>query len=152
MASNLPSRSLEPIFTVARSRSRCVAASNRFAIRQTQRGLTSTNGKLSEQKQASASSEEKHSLPRWSYTPPGAKAPFRLRDLQDRKPHYKVNEDPAILDRFYVRMLGNGGDKLLSDEVKWLAVTHKSFDQGRRGYNERLAFLGMYQYFINKIA
>lgn len=32
---------------------------------------------------------------------------------------------------------------MLSDEVKWLAVTHKSFDQGRRGFNDRLAFLGM---------
>jgi large subunit ribosomal protein L15 len=39
-------------------------------------------------------------------------------------------------------LLGNGGDKVLSDETKWLAVTHKSFDQGRRGFNDRLAFLG----------
>lgn len=39
-------------------------------------------------------------------------------------------------------MLGPGGDKVLSDEVKWLAVTHKSFDHGRRGHNDRLAFLG----------
>lgn len=34
------------------------------------------------------------------------------------------------------------GHKILTDEVKWLCVTHKSFDQGRRGFNERLAFLG----------
>lgn len=39
-------------------------------------------------------------------------------------------------------MLGEGGDKILSEEVKWLAVTHKSFDQGRRGFNDRLAFIG----------
>lgn len=32
---------------------------------------------------------------------------------------------------------------MLTDEVKWLAVTHKSFDHGRRGFNDRLAFLGM---------
>lgn len=25
---------------------------------------------------------------------------------------------------------------------QWLAVTHKSFDHGRRGFNDRLAFLG----------
>lgn len=31
---------------------------------------------------------------------------------------------------------------MLSDETKWLAVTHKSFDHGRRGFNDRLAFLG----------
>ncbi|KAK3066442.1 hypothetical protein LTS18_001719 [Coniosporium uncinatum] len=39
-------------------------------------------------------------------------------------------------------MLGNGGEKVLTDEVKWLAITHKSFDHGRRGFNDRLAFLG----------
>jgi dsRNA-specific ribonuclease len=42
----------------------------------------------------------------------------------------------------YIRMLGQGGDSMLSDEVKWLAVTHKSFDHARRGFNDRLAFLG----------
>lgn len=41
-----------------------------------------------------------------------------------------------------MKMLGKDGDKLLSEDVKWLAVTHKSFDQGRRGFNDRLAFLG----------
>lgn len=35
---------------------------------------------------------------------------------------------------------------MLSEEIKWLAVTHKSFDQGRRGYNDRLALLGMLYY------
>jgi hypothetical protein len=34
---------------------------------------------------------------------------------------------------------------VLSDEVKWLAVTHKSFDHGRRGFNDRLAYLGVFQ-------
>lgn len=80
--------------------------------------------------------------PRWSYTPPAAKAPFSLH-LDSKRPEFSVNEDPAILDRFYIRILGKDGDKLLSDEIKWLAVTHKSFDQGRRGFNDRLAFLGM---------
>ncbi|KAF7592061.1 hypothetical protein BBP40_000726 [Aspergillus hancockii] len=79
--------------------------------------------------------------PRWSYTPPRAKAPFSLR-LNTKRRDYPVNSDPKVLDEFYIRMLGNDGDKLLSDEVKWLAVTHKSYDQGRRGFNDRLAFLG----------
>lgn len=80
--------------------------------------------------------------PRWSYTPPRTKAPFSLHN-NGQGPKFHVNSDPALLDKFYVRLLGQGGDKLLSDEVKWLAITHKSFDQGRRGFNDRLAFLGM---------
>lgn len=32
---------------------------------------------------------------------------------------------------------------MLTEDVKWLAVTHKSYDHGRRGFNDRLAFLGM---------
>lgn len=60
---------------------------------------------------------------------------------------YIVNKDPEKLDRVYIKMLGRGGDGMLTDEVKWLAVTHKSFDHGRRGYNDRLAFLGMYRSF-----
>ncbi|KAL9117438.1 MAG: hypothetical protein Q9187_006026 [Circinaria calcarea] len=68
-------------------------------------------------------------------------APFRLRP---RNPEdiYRVNEDPERLDQVYIRILGSEGDKLLTDEVKWLAVTHKSFDHGRRGFNDRLAFFG----------
>lgn len=68
-------------------------------------------------------------------------APFRVRPLP-RGPVFKVNEDPRKLDDAYNRMLGQGGDKMLTEEVKWLAVTHKSFDHGRRGFNDRLAFLG----------
>ncbi|KAJ5303827.1 uncharacterized protein N7443_003487 [Penicillium atrosanguineum] len=79
--------------------------------------------------------------PRWSYTPPRTKAPFSLR-MHSKRPDFHVNADPALLDEFYTRMLGNEGDKMLSEETKWLAVTHKSFDQGRRGFNDRLAFLG----------
>lgn len=71
------------------------------------------------------------------------KAPVRLRESPN-KTEFKVNSDPAVLDNFYVRMLGQNGDKLLSEEVKWQAVTHKSFDQGRRGFNDRLAYFGMF--------
>jgi large subunit ribosomal protein L15 len=53
-----------------------------------------------------------------------------------------INSDPQKLDQMYVRFLGKDGDKMLQDETKWLAVTHKSFDHGRRGFNDRLSFLG----------
>ncbi|KAJ8109424.1 hypothetical protein OPT61_g7473 [Boeremia exigua] len=79
--------------------------------------------------------------PRWQQTPPRMQAPFRIRPAA-KGGVFKVNEDPKKLDDAYVRMLGPGGDKVLDDEVKWLAVTHKSFDHGRRGFNDRLAYLG----------
>lgn len=53
-----------------------------------------------------------------------------------------MNKDPRRLDEMYSRFLGRDGPKLLSEESKWLAVTHKSFDHGRRGFNDRLAYLG----------
>jgi large subunit ribosomal protein L15 len=81
--------------------------------------------------------------PRWQQTPPRMMAPFRVRP-QAKGGVFKVNEDPKRLDDAYIRMLGPGGDKMLGDEVKWLAVTHKSFDHGRRGFNDRLAYLGMW--------
>ena len=69
------------------------------------------------------------------------KAPFRSR-IKPLDNDYFVNEDPEVLDQAYRRMLGSRGDTMLSEEVKWLAVTHKSFDQGRRGFNDRLAYFG----------
>ncbi|TVY21157.1 hypothetical protein LARI1_G001472 [Lachnellula arida] len=69
------------------------------------------------------------------------KAPFPWKP-QDPSKVFQCNEDPEKLDRFYINFLGRGGDTMLADEVKWLAITHKSFDQGRRGFNDRLAFFG----------
>jgi large subunit ribosomal protein L15 len=69
------------------------------------------------------------------------KAPFRIRPVA-KGGVFRCNEDPKRLDDAYVRMLGPNGASVLSDEVKWLAVTHKSFDHGRRGFNDRLAFFG----------
>jgi len=80
--------------------------------------------------------------PRWKQTPPRMMAPHRIRP-KARGGVYQVNEDPKKLDDAYIRMLGPGGDKILGEDVKWLAVTHKSFDHGRRGFNDRLAYLGM---------
>ncbi|KAA6413082.1 MAG: rnase iii domain [Lasallia pustulata] len=68
-------------------------------------------------------------------------APFRSRPRPLHNTFY-VNEDPRLLDQVYIKVLGSGGQRVLTEEVKWLAVTHKSFDHGRRGYNDRLAFLG----------
>ena len=95
--------------------------------------------------------EIEHSQPpRWQATPPRMKAPFRSKPPPRKPSEYTVNEDPAVLDRVYVEVLGKDGDHVLTEEVKWLAVTHKSFDQGRRGYNDRLAFLGMVALFQGK--
>jgi len=69
-------------------------------------------------------------------------APYRVRPKNDND-DFPVNEDPRLLNSAFVNILGAEGDKGLPDEVKWLAVTHKSFDHGRRGFNDRLAFLGM---------
>ncbi|RVX72786.1 hypothetical protein B0A52_03139 [Exophiala mesophila] len=70
------------------------------------------------------------------------KAPVKSRLINPDVTPLVCNSDPRKLDDMYIRFLGKGGDKLLSDEVKWLAVTAKSFDHGRRGFNDRLAFLG----------
>lgn len=80
--------------------------------------------------------------PRWASTPPRMKAPFRSKPPVANN-DFQVNTDPKYLDSVYQRVLGTGGDEILTEEVKWLAVTHKSFDHGRRGYNDRLAFLGV---------
>jgi large subunit ribosomal protein L15 len=89
-----------------------------------------------------ARTEELSERPRWSYTPEKMKAPFHPR-IKDPKMAFTCNEDPNLLDAMYVKILGRGGEKVLPDEVKWLAITHKSFDKGRRGFNDKLAFFGM---------
>lgn len=88
---------------------------------------------------------EPESPPRWSHTPPAMKAPYRASPPKEQVRVLVCNSDPQKLDEVYVRFLGRGGDKLLSDESKWLAVTAKSFDHGRRGFNDRLAFFGLFR-------
>lgn len=84
------------------------------------------------------------STPRWSQTPAGMKAGLQMDFAKNPKNKvWVVNNDPARLDQMYETLLGQGGSKMLPEELKWLAVTHKSFDQGRRGFNDRLAMLGM---------
>jgi large subunit ribosomal protein L15 len=108
--------------------------------------LRPTSNPYSQRKFSSSPScaeQEQVEKPRWAYTPPGAKAPVSLNAIESKRPHFPVNEDQAVLDKFYISLLGKEGDKVLSENIKWLAVTHKSFDQGRRGFNDRLALLGM---------
>jgi hypothetical protein len=127
--------------TSARAARTALCSACRFACPSTTAGpatVISRRGLSTATEQAPADIADK---PRWSYTPPSAKAPFSLR-FDSKRREFPVNSDPKTLDQFYIRMLGADGDKLLSEEVKWLAVTHKSFDQGRRGFNDRLAFLG----------
>lgn len=69
------------------------------------------------------------------------KAPIRINP-RNRNMDFAVNEDPKKLDEVLARLLGQGTEDWLPQEVKFLAVTHKSFDYGRRGFNDRLAFLG----------
>ena len=94
----------------------------------------STSRSLREDEQASG-------IPRWKATPKRMKAPYRMRPEPSNNT-FIVNEDPYTLDKAYKRLLGANGDKILSEERKWQAVTHKSFDQGRRGHNEILACYG----------
>ncbi|TGJ79378.1 hypothetical protein E0Z10_g9396 [Xylaria hypoxylon] len=88
-------------------------------------------------------SESAAEAPRWSYTPEQMKAPFSPHIIMDpTRSRWHVNADPKKLDDALRSFFGRDGDRLLPEELKWLAVTHKSFDQGRRGFNDRLAFLG----------
>lgn len=103
---------------------------------------TSISCRQEEERYGNRGRELREGTPRWQSTPPRMKAPFRLKSPVENN-DFPVNEDPSRLDKVYTRVLGRGGDKMLTEEVKWLAVTHKSFDHGRRGYNDRLAFLGM---------
>lgn len=83
--------------------------------------------------------------PRWAYTPEGMIGAhgFSLNKIKvPSRAIWHVNEDPTKLDDFYERFLGLHGQRMLPEEVKWLAVTHKSFDYGRRGFNTRLAYFG----------
>ncbi|KAG6002387.1 hypothetical protein E4U21_003147 [Claviceps maximensis] len=91
----------------------------------------------------SESESQSRPPPRWSQTPAGMKARFQLDHAKSpANKIWSVNNNPGRLDDMYNRFLGPGGSKMLPEELKWLAVTHKSFDQGRRGFNDKLALMG----------
>jgi large subunit ribosomal protein L15 len=97
--------------------------------------------------EAPETASEQQERPRWSYTPERMKGPgFSINIVKDpSRTVWHNNDDPAKLDAMYNRLLGSKGDRMLPDEIKWLAITHKSFDQGRRGFNTRLAYFGGFQ-------
>ncbi|KAK5116197.1 hypothetical protein LTR62_008523 [Meristemomyces frigidus] len=94
-------------------------------------------------------------LPRWQQPPPRMKAAFRLRPMPNQ-PEWRVNDKIEPLNEMYDNFIGRAGEgardqagvqgtkgsDLLPEEVKWLAITHKSHDHGRLGFNDRLALLG----------
>lgn len=108
------------------------------SLRHPSRGLATS---ITRQDEYSAPSEER---PRWQGAPERMYAPVRIPKNYARPSDiFPVNTSSSVLNEAYVNILGNGGDEVLTEEVKWLAVTHKSFDHGRRGYNDRLSVLGM---------
>ncbi|KAI0437954.1 RNase III domain-containing protein [Xylaria telfairii] len=93
--------------------------------------------------EAEAEAKATAEAPRWSYTPERMKAPFSPHITKNpSRSVWKCNDDMNKLDQALNNFLGRDGERMLPEELKWLAVTHKSFDQGRRGFNDRLAFLG----------
>ncbi|KAK3373108.1 ribonuclease-III-like-domain-containing protein [Lasiosphaeria ovina] len=106
--------------------------------------LETPNATPSEQHGQPAQPGQVEEKPRWSFTPPKMSIfPFPLSRAKDpRRKIWSNNEDPEKLDAMYNRFLGPSGELMLPDEIKWLAVTHKSFDFGRRGFNTKLAYYG----------
>lgn len=137
-----PSRSL--LRSLKSSPCQC-SRSKRVPQVQQQRYIASTPSSQPSDKTQQQVSAETKNTPRWAQTPPAMKAPVRTRPYPAGREEFLVNQDPAKLDAMYARLLGKNGPKMLGDETKWLAVTHKSFDHGRRGFNDRLSFLGMSQ-------
>lgn len=118
------------------NRSSTAAAAAAPALRSS---FSTTPARPNEAPDASSRTE----VPRWAQTPERMKAPFSPHVTKDpARSKWKVNSDPKKLDAALNNFLGPTGDRMLPDELKWLAVTHKSFDQGRRGFNDRLAYLG----------
>ncbi|KAF3941127.1 hypothetical protein ABW19_dt0209410 [Dactylella cylindrospora] len=84
--------------------------------------------------------------PQMSAPPPGYRMnkitrPFVPVATHVRVP-FPVNESLEVLDEMYIKLLGEGGDKALTEAVKWQCVTHKSFDHGLQPYNLKLTFFG----------
>lgn len=147
MSRGLPGQCLSSLQRTRQSRSSCKFLSSSIpGAQRSQRSFATSQFKEGSEDISYSSrydeDVEDSPPPRWRTTPARMKAPFRSKPPPLKPSYFPVNEDPKVLDKVYVEVLGNNGDQVLTEEVKWLAVTHKSFDQGRRGYNDRLAFLG----------
>lgn len=141
-----PSRSaFAPACTTLR---RCSSSAQSVAHRlgQPARRISSTAARNNTETETAEAPAEERPRPRWSYTPERMKGPgFSINIAKDpSRTIWHNNEDPAKLDAMYNRLLGPNGDRMLPEEIKWLAITHKSFDQGRRGFNTRLAYFGAF--------
>lgn len=141
------SKSLEVTSGFAKSfrrRATCQCASLLFTrtfLPKSARNLTTSSARPDEEERYGNRGRDLRTGPRWQSTPPSMMAPVRSKPPVANN-DFAVNEVPERLDKVYDRVLGKGGCNMLTDEVKWLAVTHKSFDHGRRGFNDRLNFLG----------
>ena len=147
MSEGVPARFFSSISRIAKPGRSCrYSSSSPVGKCQSQRTFATSRydgqGEVNTSSIQPAAVGETKSIPRWQATPSRMTAPFRSKPPTFKPNDFAVNQDPATLDRVYVMVLGKDGDKVLTEEVKWLAVTHKSFDHGRRGYNDRLAFLG----------
>lgn len=135
----VPSRALLEAINPARKRPLCEC----LKIAQTTYNRRAVSRRsISTESPQSTTTLENESRPRWAQTPPAMRAPFPITTRPNREP-FVCNSDPATLDEAYNNLLGPGGSSLLTEETKWLAITHKSFDHGRRGFNDRLSFYGM---------
>jgi len=130
------SRILVDLLRPTPRRPTCDCIHNRYLNRKVPRQARHVSTAAPQQSEMEVDSDRS---PRWAITPAGMKAPVRTRP---ERPNIKINTDQRKLDDVYVNFLGKDGHKLLSEETKWLAVTSKSFDHGRRGFNDRLAFFG----------
>lgn len=152
MSSSIPtmSRAARQLSSSTKTRATCI----RRTPRSVQRNLSTTTVRPQDQIRQETSEPQTQvdvEPPRWSRTPPAMRAPVRVRPRGPSWVPFECNTNPDKLDAMYSRFLGRQGPRLLSDETKWLAVTHKSFDHGRRGFNDRLAFLGMDDYSMTGI-
>lgn len=137
-----PSRSLLRALKSTNQTSSCSCSRSKRLLQTSQQRWQSSTA-VSSDDGSNSTSAGRMQGPRWAATPAAMKAPVRTRPTKpDWKP-FECNNSPEKLDAMYVKLLGKTGPKMLSDETKWLAITHKSFDFGRRGFNDRLAFLGM---------
>ena len=137
---SIPSRALLEAFSPVRRNAACscakAASTKRRNRIESHRNVSTGATKRSEME------VDKAERPRWSQTPPAMTAPYPTKARSVGWQPFQCNSDPKRLDDVYTKFLGSDGSNMLSEETKWLAVTHKSFDQGRRGFNDRLAFLG----------
>ena len=139
--------SAEMTLGIARSfrrRATCQCASflaTRTPLPKSARNLTTSSARRDEEERYGNRGRELRTGPRWQSTPPRMMAPIRSKPPVPNN-DFAVNQDPGRLDKVYDRVLGTGGCEMLTEEVKWLAITHKGFDHGRRGFNDKLSFLG----------